>query len=485
MKKIIISSALVLSLLATFGKPLLAREATLTTTGDSTPAALSTEHYPPQPALFKFHNGNSTVYLYGSSHFIIDGVKWRTNEFNRAIGYSDRIWLESTTREMINPTLLIDQIMTMKNKDGKRVEDLLSREEMARLTKVAQSVNFDLDEYGDLHPWVISDLLEGASYHTDIKKDPKKELTLNNGVEDLIEAMGMGKPILPVENTRRHVLLFSELSPEDEKAMLMDTVTQIEQSQDEVITKFTKAWSTGDLDLMYKLDDNMRKETPGLYRILMTERNQIMFDKINKMLQGSGTEFVAVGAAHLAGPDGLVKKLEQAGYRAERIYDMEPPVASSTEREPTIPHYRTTLKIPTRLYVSLVRGRNPDEVVLHFERGLVMQGCAEVTSIKTKTMRSDDTIDLSIYGYIINIHPYPDLEGCGPATKVIQADVPLKLSELKKYKTNFLKLQTKLAFDFFTLTYDKDKKTLTLAPKSDEIGKTFKLDQKKLVLNDL
>jgi uncharacterized protein YbaP (TraB family) len=33
----------------------------------------------------------------------------------------------------------------------------------------------------------------------------------------------------------------------------------------------------------------------------------------------TGTLFVAIGAAHLAGPDSVLKMLEKKGYKAERV----------------------------------------------------------------------------------------------------------------------------------------------------------------------
>lgn len=450
-------------------------------TSDSTPAPLNPDQYPLQPALFKFKNGNSTVYLYGTVHRVVEGIKWRTNEFNRAIAKSDRIWFESTFREMANPTLMVDQYISMRNINGLRIEDILDKKEMAKLRKVAQSQNVDIDEYGELHPWVISDILKGAHYKTDIKKDKKQEIVSGVGVEETIDAMGLGKPILPLENTRKHVMLFSQLSPEDEKALLMDTVNQIDHSVKDRITGIMDAWSKGDLPALEKLDVSMRNNTPGLYGIIMTERNQIMADKIATILKGSGTDFVAVGAAHLPGPGGVVALLEKAGYKSERIYDIEPPVTSNTEREMFPPHYRPELRVPTRLVVSLVRGRNPDEVILHFQRSLTFTGCIEVSPIKTDIRKNEDSIDIDLVGYIVNIHPYPNIDGCGPAVKTAMADIPLSVSELKKYKVHLVKMQSMRGYDFYTLTYENG--TLTLAPKK---GTTLVFpDLKKLALTGL
>jgi len=48
----------------------------------------------------------------------------------------------------------------------------------------------------------------------------------------------------------------------------------------------------------------------------VVQRNKAWTEKLVKLLQGEGdaTTFVAVGAAHLAGPDSVQKMLQARGY---------------------------------------------------------------------------------------------------------------------------------------------------------------------------
>ena len=57
-----------------------------------------------------------------------------------------------------------------------------------------------------------------------------------------------------------------------------------------------------------------------LYQNLIVRRNQSWADRIARQLRGGkpGTNFVAVGAAHLAGPDSLLVQLEKRGFKPER-----------------------------------------------------------------------------------------------------------------------------------------------------------------------
>ena len=51
---------------------------------------------------------------------------------------------------------------------------------------------------------------------------------------------------------------------------------------------------------------------------LLKDRNEAWSAVIEDMLKGSGSSFIAVGAAHLVGPDSLQTRLKLRGIVAER-----------------------------------------------------------------------------------------------------------------------------------------------------------------------
>jgi hypothetical protein len=64
---------------------------------------------------------------------------------------------------------------------------------------------------------------------------------------------------------------------------------------------------------------DMRKEAPDLYDILLKRRNEAMADQIVARLAQGGTVFVAVGAGHLTGADGIQAALERRGVHVKRL----------------------------------------------------------------------------------------------------------------------------------------------------------------------
>jgi hypothetical protein len=63
-------------------------------------------------------------------------------------------------------------------------------------------------------------------------------------------------------------------------------------------------------------DEPVYKE---LNKKLLTDRNKIMIDRMQSVLQEGGA-FIAIGALHLPGNDGVIAGLSQQGYKITAVY---------------------------------------------------------------------------------------------------------------------------------------------------------------------
>ena len=80
------------------------------------------------------------------------------------------------------------------------------------------------------------------------------------------------------------------------------------------------AWRGGDEAKLDSLtNQDMRAHDEALWTELILRRNQHFAQRIGDRLQGTGTAFVAVGAAHLCGSTGVPALLERAGYAVKRV----------------------------------------------------------------------------------------------------------------------------------------------------------------------
>ncbi|WP_096087162.1 TraB/GumN family protein [Agaribacterium haliotis] len=80
------------------------------------------------------------------------------------------------------------------------------------------------------------------------------------------------------------------------------------------------AWRKGDLAGIEKESIvELREQFPDIYRRLLLERNQHWLPQIHAMLNTQEVELVLVGAAHLAGSDGLLQALERSGAKLTQM----------------------------------------------------------------------------------------------------------------------------------------------------------------------
>jgi uncharacterized protein YbaP (TraB family) len=80
------------------------------------------------------------------------------------------------------------------------------------------------------------------------------------------------------------------------------------------------AWQSGNEEELDKLiNQTMKAKNEEVWTEIILRRNERFADKIGDRLQGSGTAFVAVGAGHLCGSDGLPQLLARRGFTVTRI----------------------------------------------------------------------------------------------------------------------------------------------------------------------
>ena len=63
----------------------------------------------------------------------------------------------------------------------------------------------------------------------------------------------------------------------------------------------------------------MQKNDPATYKQLMTDRNNNWLVKVEQMFNNDKSEFVLVGAGHLAGEGSLLTLLENKGYQVSLV----------------------------------------------------------------------------------------------------------------------------------------------------------------------
>jgi uncharacterized protein YbaP (TraB family) len=266
-----------------------------------------------EPAIWVVKGPHATVYLFGTIHALSKGDSWRSPKIDAAIQQSQTLWLEIPNVDdaaSMQPLLMqlgMDQTHPLSTK--------LTPDQLAKLTKAANSVGLPGGEamLETFKPWLaaltlsIAPLMQaGYDPSTGVEVELKPEFVKAN------------KPVKGFETAEQQMRYFADMS---EKVQI-DFLSSELDDFDSAIDKFKQilaAWSAGDTDALDKLNNaDFRDKYPDLFQILVVERNQKFTAQINDLLKGDGVSFVAIGAGHLVGKDGVPSMLEKQGYKVTR-----------------------------------------------------------------------------------------------------------------------------------------------------------------------
>lgn len=92
------------------------------------------------------------------------------------------------------------------------------------------------------------------------------------------------------------------------------------QTDAEQLTQLVTAYRAGDLETVATLVDalNTGESTSAFFTMLIAQRNALWMTRLPRAFNAGGA-FVAVGAAHLPGPEGLLQQLTEAGFVVTRL----------------------------------------------------------------------------------------------------------------------------------------------------------------------
>ncbi|CAN5173722.1 TraB/GumN family protein [soil metagenome] len=265
-----------------------------------------------EPALWVIKDKDSTIYLFGTIHVLKPTTQWRSPKITQAFEAADDV-----VTEIVEPD---DQATTqaLMLKYGIDRETPLSAklkpETYAKLETAAQGMGFPPHGMDAMRPWMASITVSlvplfRAGY--DPESGVEKKLTA--------QAKAAGKPITAFETLEQQLRFFADMTPAQEVQLLDSTLDEIDEGPAKVEALVT-AWAAGDqVALKTQMIDEMQRDYPEVYALLLTDRNHDWAGRIKTKLAGSGVSFVAVGAGHLVGPDSVQAQLAKLGIKAERV----------------------------------------------------------------------------------------------------------------------------------------------------------------------
>ena len=251
-------------------------------------------------------------YLFGTHHLIpiqfLDSVPGLFKAFNRCDIVISEMHLnqENDMRKLQKVSILPDNITLM---------DILDEEDYNLVDQELRAVlNLGLKEMGMLNPEIISTMYVTELY--------RKSVGLTGDVQSdsyfQSVASFQGKQVIGLENVDQQIaILLGNKSLEEQAKDLVESVQTKEEVLKQTLT-LDSLYRKGNIEALMKL--SLEEMTPGEYYLLVDKRNSDWMEQLSAYIDKSPC-FIAVGALHLGGDDGLIALLKAAGYKVKAVKD--------------------------------------------------------------------------------------------------------------------------------------------------------------------
>lgn len=196
---------------------------------------------------------------------------------------------------------------------GQSLSTVLDRQLYEQTRQAVVQHGLPADAAEQLKPWALVMILNMPK--------PRTGLYLDQRLHDL--AAEQGKEVRGIETVDEQIETLDGMSMAMQIVLLRHTLEHY-QELPAVTEQLIDAWLRRDLAALQRLGDESNEGLPGdveqlLQTRLVDRRNARMAERMVPLVKRGGA-FVAVGALHLPGEQGLIALLRQRGFKVEPVY---------------------------------------------------------------------------------------------------------------------------------------------------------------------
>lgn len=270
-------------------------------------AACAPQPQSAHPALWEVTGPNGQKgWLFGTIHSLERPVAWRSATLDAAFADADSVVVE--VAGLADDAAMRATFARLARTPGlpplsRRVEPSL-RPALARLLDKAGTKE---SAFADVETWAAALMLAraGASDKS------------GNGIDRAVIAAAGRKPVIELEGAAAQLSIFDRLPEKEQRDLLALAIADGDAVDNEA--KLADAWREGDFAAIERETREGLLADPELRAALFTGRNRTWSARLAAMMRRGERPFVAVGAAHMAGADGLPALLEAGGYAVRRM----------------------------------------------------------------------------------------------------------------------------------------------------------------------
>jgi uncharacterized protein YbaP (TraB family) len=249
-------------------------------------------------------------YLYGTMHVSDKRVFNFGDKANRAFDDSKAYAMEVDPEKMMALSAVSKMIMT----GGMRISKLIPDSDYHFLDSIVHaSTGGSMVIYNALEPILVSAILD--EYTIGINKSDSNTMSQFMDLYLQTKAKDEKKKVIGIETIDEQIDALHSLNYQEQAELLIQSIDEVRSGAAGSDKDLLKYYIDQNLDSILANSDE-HQMPPKFYKALVTDRNVRMADRISVFIHKQPT-FVAVGALHLPGPEGVIALLRAKGYTVE------------------------------------------------------------------------------------------------------------------------------------------------------------------------
>ncbi|MCB5191765.1 TraB/GumN family protein [Methylobacillus arboreus] len=243
-------------------------------------------------------------YLFGTIHVDDSRVTTLVESVNAALDSAAFFMMEVLPSSDVSPYFMQETSL----------DKLLDQQELEKVFELADFHGIERGMVLRMKPWLLA-----MVFDLPISQSP---YTMD--VQLYLQAQRAGKGVKALESVQAHFSALESISLDEQLLMLRSVLARTQQQKETDFELLIQAYLAGDLERVGALDeqmtgDDLPKALWDKLRVqLLDARNVQMAESIAAEARQQSV-FVAVGAAHLPGEQGLIARLRQSGFTVSLV----------------------------------------------------------------------------------------------------------------------------------------------------------------------
>ena len=264
---------------------------------------------PANPALWQIEGPRGRQgWLFGTIHALDRPADWRGAAVSAALDDAGTIIVE--VADISDQAAMGETFAELATSPGQpALSQRIAPPLRGKLAQILDRHGLSDNQFAETESWAAALMIAQAE---------TAEMDSRNGVDRAVLAFAGDRPVIELEGARGQLALFDGLPEKEQRDLLAAVVTDAGNVRDDEHA-LARAWLAGDMKRITRETERGMLADPELRAALFTGRNERWAARIARALDNGKRPFVAVGAAHMAGPDGLPAQLADLGYTVKRV----------------------------------------------------------------------------------------------------------------------------------------------------------------------